>query len=175
MARNRKKSDEVWNAKRRLNRAIARATDNMHKATSTTEINKMNLMIAEYKRQLENVGRVAKQLYKGNLDLGEAKQKLAKMSERYKAVGSKKERRERTARNIMSSNIGSRIIGAFEPLWNRDGETRDIQQVIFDALGVETWGDALEKLEAEFPDLYKEPGNEQWYDTVKQEIMLKYA
>ena len=175
MARKRKQSDDVYNARRRLRRAIDRAKSSLHKAVSTTEIEKQKLLISELNRNLDKVGRIAKDLYGGKIELSEAKERLKKSSVRYTGAGSRKARRERTAKNIMSTSVGNRIVGAFEPLWNAEGEKRNIEEVIFERVGVESWGELLEKFEGEFPELYKEPSNDEYYDKVKLQIMLAYA
>lgn len=175
MARKRKQSDDVYNARRRLRRAIARAQNTLHKAVSTTEIEKQKLIISEHKRNLEKVGRIAKELYGGKIELSEAKEKLEDVSTKYSGLGNRKARRERTAKNIMSTSIGHRIVGAFEPLWNARDEERPIEEVILDRVGVDSWGELLERFEREFPDLYKEPSNDEWYDTVKLQIMKAYV
>lgn len=175
MARKRKQSDDVYNARRRLKRAIDRAKSSLHKAVSTTEIEKQKVLISELNRNLDKVGRTAKDLYGGKIELSEAKERLKKASTRYIGAGSRKARRERTAKNIMSTSIGSRIIGAFEPLWNAEGEIRSAEEVIFERVGVESWGELLEKFEGEFPELYKEPMNDEYYDKVKMQIMLAYV
>ena len=175
MARKRKQSDDVYNARRRLKRAITRATESLHREVSTTEIEKQKVLISELNRNLDKVGRIAKDLYGGKIEFSEAKERLKKTSTRYVGAGSRKARRERTAKNIMSTSIGSRIIGAFEPLWNVEGEKRSIEDVIFERVGVESWGELLEKFEGEFPELYKEPTNDEYYDKVKMQIMLAYV
>lgn len=175
MARKRKKSDDIYNARRRLRRAIDRAREQMRKAVSSTEIDKQKLLISEAKRKLKRVEKVGKQLYKGDITLKEAKDKVERISKKSLAGNTRQVRRERTARNIMSTSIGSRIIGAFEEFWNREGENRDIEDVIFERVGVSSWAELLSVFEEKYPDIYKEPDSDEMYDTVKQAIMLDYA
>lgn len=97
------------------------------------------------------------------------------------------ERREYEGRKIMSSSVGSRIIGALEPIWREyatvtdEGKTKiDWSQAapaIFDYMSevtgkpVNDWLGVIEAFEANPEiggDLYKDPKNELRYDDVVQ-------
>lgn len=103
---------------------------------------------------------------------------LYKMVDGKRVKRSKEELKQIEARSIMSTSVGSRIFASLEDVWrparrkksDEDGYTIDraeAERLIFDALGVSSWAEVIEKFQEAFGDeLFAEPESRIRYDEI---------
>ena len=157
MARKRKTSDDVYNARRRLKRQAARLLKSAK--------DQGGIMASRLRKQAERLLDMAKRTYKG-ADTPSRQKKLVEESEqqlvsRRKGLDEKKNR-EAEAKEIMKTVAGRRIYAATTDIWE-DSEYSDRDIPIIAFFGAQDMLEVIEIFEREFgQDLYKEPESEDY-------------
>lgn len=191
MARAKRQSDDVYNARRRYRRQAERY---LAKAEKVSGIRK-----ARYEAQARAATIKAAQTYaQGQKPQGQVKalmerqgigsstiaavsvakvERLANQSLNA-LVGSKPETRDQMARDILSTgNVGSRFYGGLVQVWDGTEESRrHPNRAILEFFGKESIMDVLEELEAQGIDLYTPDQNDDVYKSVQlklQQYILK--
>lgn len=201
MARAKRESDNVYNARRRYRRQAERY---LAKAENASGIRK-----ARYEAQARDATLKASQLYaRGQKPQGQIKALMERqgidsssiaavsLARGYKSggigrsverlvdqslnalVGSKPETRDQMARDILSTgNVGSRFYGGLVQIWDGTEESRKHpNRAILEFFGAESIMDVLEELEAQGIDLYTPDENDDVYKSVQlklQQYILK--
>ena len=201
MARAKRESDNVYNARRRYRRQAERYLAKAEKASGIRK--------ARYEAQARDATMKAAQLYtKGQKPQGQIKALMERQgidrgtiaavsaARGYKSggigrsvgrlvdqslnalVGSKPETRDQMARDILSTgNIGSRFYGGLVQVWDGTEESRrHPNRAILEFFGAESIMDVLEELEAQGIDLYTPDENDDVYKSVQlklQQYILK--
>lgn len=201
MARARRQSDDVYNARRRYRRQAERYLAKAEKASGIKK--------ARYEAQARDATMKAAQLYtKGQKPQGQIKALMERqgidsstiaavsVARGHKSggigrsverlvnqslnalVGSKPETRDQMARDILSTgNVGSRFYGGLVQVWDETEESRrHPNRAILEFFGAESIMDVLEKLEAQGIDLYTPDENDDVYKSVQlklQQYILK--
>lgn len=179
MARKKTKADELYNVRRRLTRAAARAIKKAQNATGA-ERERLEWQAEQHLKRAagtysgEKIGKkvtdLAKKLGKeidkpGRIDI----ESIKKQAEKAKFRFGKKARREQSAMEILNSNIGSRIIGAFESEWREDKS--NMLDIIMQRTGASDLMEVIEIIEERVgASLYMEPGDTARYDEVVELI-----
>lgn len=192
MARAEKRGDSTYNARRRFVREAERFQKLANKSAGAerdryTYLAKESLSKAA--ELYENRGKIKRSASFNRLanELGinlsdyefneKRTETLKKQSERYVKLSS----RERMARAILDSSVGSRIYGGLVDVWAqptyKNGElvyrrsAEDIDQLIMQHYGVDSMMDVIELLEKEGRDLYADPESLEKYDLLTLQIM----
>lgn len=200
-ARAKKTSDSVYNARRRYARKAQRYLKQADQSYGAARERYMSLAKQETERALStydkepNFKDMSKALREAQARTNARFVEPANDARRAELVSKSKtslesnitQRREYEGRKIMSSSVGSRIIGALEPIWREyatvtdEGKTKIdwslAAPAIFDYMSevtgkpVNDWLGVIEAFEANPEiggDLYKDPKNELRYDDVVQ-------
>lgn len=201
MARAKRESDNVYNARRRYRRQAERYLAKAEKASGIRK--------ARYEAQARDATMKAAQLYtKGQKPQGQIKALMERQgigsstilavsaAKGHKSggigrsverlvdqslnalVGSKPETRDQMARDILSTgNVGSRFYGGLVQVWDGTEESRQHpNRAILEFFGAESIMDVLEELEAQGIDLYTPDKNDDVYKSVQlklQQYILK--
>ena len=201
MARAKRQSDDVYNARRRYRRQAERYLAKAEKASG--------LKRARYEAQARAATIKAAQTYaQGQKPQGQVKALMERQgigsstiaavsaAKGYKSggigrsverlvdqslnalVGSKPETRDQMARDILSTgNVGSRFYGGLVQVWDGTEESRrPPNRAILEFFGKESIMDVLEELEAQGIDLYTPDQNDDVYKSVQlklQQYILK--
>lgn len=201
MARAKRESDNVYNARRRYRRQAERYLAKAEKASGIEK--------SRYEAQARDATMKAAQLYtKGQKPQGQIKALMERQgidngmlmamsaARGYKSgglgrsvgrlvdqslnalVGSKPETRDQMARDILSTgNVGSRFYGGLVQIWDETEESRKHpNRAILEFFGAESIMDVLEELEAQGIDLYTPDENDDVYKSVQlklQQYILK--
>ena len=201
MARAKRESDNVYNARRRYRRQAERYLAKAEKASGIEK--------ARYEAQARDATMKAAQLYaKGQKPQGQVKALMERQgidsstiaavsaAKGYKSggigrsverlvdqsldalAGSKPETRDQMARDILSTgNVGSRFYGGLVQVWDGTEESRrHPNRAILEFFGAESIMDVLEELEAQGIDLYTPDENDDVYKSVQlklQQYILK--
>lgn len=200
-ARAKKASDAVYNARRRYARKAERYLKQADRSYGAARERYMSLAKQETEKALSiyekepKFNAMSKALQEAQARTGAKFTEPANNARRAELISKStlslesniQQRREYEGSRIMSSSIGSRIIGALEPLWrdyasvDENGKTKidwaKAAPAIFDYMSnvtgkpVNDWLGVIEAFE-ENPeiggDLYKDPKNELRYDDVVQ-------
>ena len=188
MARKRKPSDDVYNARRRLARQAARyekqavlesgSLSNRYKELARQATKKAiatyddpsNAKASSLISGLENRLNIARPIKAISED-----QRKRIISESYKskvsAMTDSDVQREQEAKAILNSPIGSRIYGALSNVWK---DSDDINQAIMDYFGVDSMMDVIEKIESQI-NIYSDPESLERYDEIRSLIELTFA
>lgn len=195
MARARRQSDDVYNARRRYRRQAERYLSKAKKASGLEK--------ARYQAQARNATIKAAQTYsKGQKPQGRVKALMdqqgigtdtiaavsAAKGRKSGGIGANVERlvnqslsalagresksRDDMARSILSmGNVGSRFYGGLVQIWDETEESRQHpNRAILDFFGVESIMDVLEELEAQGIDLYSPDENDSVYKSVQLKL-----
>lgn len=195
MARARRQSDDVYNARRRYRRQAERYLAKAEKASGTRK--------ARYEAQARDATIKASQLYaKGQKPQGQVKALMERqgidsgtiaavsVARGYKSggigrsverlvnqslnalVGNREKTRDQMARDILSTgNVGSRFYGGLVQVWDETEESRrHPNRAILEFFGAESIMDVLEKLEAQGIDLYTPDENDDVYKSVQLKL-----
>lgn len=201
MARAKRESDDVYNARRRYRRQAERYLAKAEKASGVKR--------ARYQAQARDATIKASQLYaKGQKPQGQVKALMERqgidsstiaavsVARGYKSggigrsverlvdqslnalVGKREKTRDQMARDILSTgNVGSRFYGGLVQVWDETEESRrHPNRAILEFFGAESIMDVLEKLEAQGIDLYTPDENDDVYKSVQlklQQYILK--
>lgn len=201
MARAKRESDNVYNARRRYRRQAERYLAKAEKASGIKK--------ARYEAQARDATMKAAQLYaKGQKPQGQVKALMERqgidsstiaavsVAKGYKSggigrsverlvdqsldalAGSKPETRDQMAHDILSTgNAGSRFYGGLVQVWDGTEESRrHPNRAILEFFGAESIMDVLEELEAQGIDLYTPDENDDVYKSVQlklQQYILK--
>ena len=201
MARGKRQSDNVYNARRRYRRQAERYLAKAEKASG--------LKRARYQAQARDATIKAAQLYaKGQKPQGQVKSLMERQgidsstiaavsaAKGYKSggiggnverlvnqslnalVGNREKTRDQMARDILSTgNVGSRFYGGLVQVWDETEESRrHPNRAILEFFGAESIMDVLEELEAQGIDLYTPDENDDVYKSVQlklQQYILK--
>ena len=201
MARAKRESDNVYNARRRYRRQAERYLAKAEKASGIRK--------ARYEAQARDATMKAAQLYaRGQKPQGQVKALMERQgidrgtiaavsaAKGYKSggigrgverlvdqslnalAGSKPETRDQMARDILSTgNVGSRFYGGLVQVWDGTEESRrHPNRAILEFFGAESIMDVLEELEAQGIDLYTPDENDDVYKSVQlklQQYILK--
>ena len=177
-------ADKMYNTRRRLTRAAARAIKKAEQATGAQK--------ARYEFQAEQHLKRAAGTYAEGKAIGKKVSDLAKrlgkeinrpkkidiesieyQSEKAKYRSGREAQREQSAREILNSNIGSRIIGAFESEWRDDPS--NMLDIIKKRVGASDLMEVIEIIEKQVGEaLYMEPGSDPRYDEVVELIKQAY-
>lgn len=184
MARKKRDSDEMYNVRRRLTRAAERAIKKAEKATGAERerlewqaeqhLKRAAGTYAEGKPIGKKVTDLAKRLKReidkpGKIDL----EQIKAQAEKAKFKKGKMARREQSAREVLNSNIGSRIIGAFESEWRDDPS--NMLDIIMQRTGASDLMEVIEIIEEKVgPALYQDPGESARYDEVVELIKAAF-
>lgn len=191
-ARKKKPGDSAYNARRRYTRRAERL---LKQVDEMKEKGVATVMVERVKKQAESNLKKAAALFDSDKQrkkfakdyglgklAGETKKEYRKLlAERSGAalesnLNSPENRRELEAREILSSDVGSRIYAATRDLWidyvdaDEHGHIADrdkIEERIMDAFGVDSMADVVEMFEKEMgEDLYTKPDDSIRYDEV---------
>lgn len=201
MARAKRQSDDVYNARRRYRRQAERYLAKAEKASG--------LKRARYQAQARDATIKAAQTYaQGQKPQGQVKALMERQgigsstiaavsaAKGYKSggiggnverlvnqslnalVGNREKTRDQMARDILSTgNVGSRFYGGLVQVWDETEESRrHPNRAILEFFGAESIMDVLEKLEAQGIDLYTPDENDDVYKSVQlklQQYILK--
>lgn len=201
MARAKRESDDVYNARRRYRRQAERYLAKAEKASG--------LKRARYQAQARAATIKAAQTYaQGQKPQGQVKALMERQgigrgtiaavsaAKGYKSggiggsverlvnqslnalVGKREKTRDQMARDILSTgNVGSRFYGGLVQVWDETEESRrHPNRAILEFFGAESIMDVLEKLEAQGIDLYTPDENDDVYKSVQlklQQYILK--
>ncbi len=193
--RARKRSDDIYNARRRMTRAAERYIKKAEKAQGVEKARYQRLATAQIEKSLltyqkEPLGKTAELAEKlgvtkaGALATAFAKgftgsksltrgqiEQVTKWS--LEALGSsKKDRRDAMAKEILKiDNIGSRFYGGLVDVWGGTEESRKHpNQAILDYFGADSIMDVLESLEAAGIDIYTPIDNDSTYKSIQLRI-----
>lgn len=180
MARKKRESDEQYNIRRRLTRAAARAIKKAEQATGAERerlewqaeqhLKRAASTYAEGKPVGKKVSDLSKRLGReierpSRIDI----EQIKAQSEKAKFRTGKSAQREQSAREVLNSNIGSRIIGAFESEWRDDKS--NMLEIIMQKTGASDLMEVIEIIEEKVgASLYMEPGSDPRYDEIVELI-----
>lgn len=201
MARGKRQSDNVYNARRRYYRqaerylAEAQKANGLKKARYQAQARDATIRAAQtYAQGHEPQGQVKALMERQGIDRGTIV--AVSMAKGYKSggigrnverlvsqslgalAGSKQKTRDQMARGILSAgNIGSRFYGGLVQIWDETEESRrHPNRAILEFFGAESIMDVLEELEAQGIDLYTPDENDDVYKSVQlklQQYILK--
>ena len=201
MARAKRQSDDVYNARRRYRRqaerylAKAEKASGLKRARYQAQARAATLKAAQtYAQGQEPQGQVKSLMERQGIDrgtiaavsaakgyksggIGRSVERLVDQSLNA-LVGSKPETRDQMARDILSTgNVGSRFYGGLVQIWDGTEESRKHpNRAILEFFGAESIMDVLEELEAQGIDLYTPDVNDDVYKSVQlklQQYILK--
>lgn len=201
MARAKRESDNVYNARRRYRRqaerylAKAEKAGGLEKARYQAQARDATIKAAQtYARGQKVQGQVKALMERQGIDsstiaavsaakgyksggIGRSVERLVSQSLNALA-GSKPETRDQMARDILSTgNVGSRFYGGLVQIWDGTEESRrHPNRAILEFFGAESIMDVLEELEAQGIDLYTPDENDDVYKSVQlklQQYILK--
>ena len=180
MARKKRQSDEQYNIRRRLTRAAARAIKKAEQATGAERerlewqaeqhLKRAASAYAEGKPVGKKVSDLSKRLGReierpSRIDI----EQIKAQSEKAKFRTGKSAQREQSACEVLNSNIGSRIIGAFESEWRDDKS--NMLDIIMERTGASDLMAVIEIIEERVGEsLYQDPGETARYDEVVELI-----
>lgn len=183
MARKKTKADELYNMRRRLTRAAERSIRKAQKATGA-ERERLEWQAEQHLKRAaatysgSSVGKKVTDLEKklgkeiekpSRFDIEQIKRQAEKSKFRF----GKKARREQSAREVLNSNVGSRIIGAFESEWRDD--KANMLDIIMQRTGASDLMEVVEIIEEKVgASLYMEPGDTARYDEVVELIKAAF-
>ena len=193
--RARKRSDDIYNARRRWTRAAERYMKKAETAKGVEKARYQRLAAAQIEKSLmtyqkEPLGKTAELAEKlgvtkaGAMATAFAKgftgsksltrEQIMKVTEwSMKALsGNKKDRRDAMAKEILKiDNIGSRFYGGLVDVWGGSEDTRQHpNQAILDYFGADSVMDVLESLEAAGIDIYTPIDNDSTYKSIQLRI-----
>lgn len=201
MARAKRESDDVYNARRRYRRqaerylARAESASGLEKARYQAQARNATIMAAQtYTRGQKPQGQVKALMERQGIGTGT----IAAMSAArgYKSggisnsvrrlvnqslsalVGKEQKTRDQMARDILSTgNVGSRFYGGLVQIWDETEESRQHpNRAILEFFGADSIMDVLEELEAQGIDLYTPDENDNVYKSAQlklQQYILK--
>lgn len=192
MARARKRGDSTYNARRRFVREAERFNKLANKSAGAerdryTFLAKESLSKAA--ELYENRGKIKRSSSFSRLanELGVSLDEFKYSEKRAETLKRQSEKlvklspRERMARAILDSSVGSRIYGGLVDVWAqptyKNGEivyrrsAEDIDQLIMQHYGVDSMMDVIELLEKEGTNLYADPESLEKYDLLTLQIM----
>lgn len=189
MARKKTEADSAYNVRRRLTRAAERKINEAMNATGARRERLQWQAEQELRKAASTYGRNAQgelKLGKKVKDLFERLQRDFKempsnyTSEQARAAAEKAKyrrgteaQREQSAREIFNSNIGSRIVGAFESVWREDKD--NMLEIIKEKVGARDLMEVVEIVEEKVGEaLYLEPGEKPRYDEVVELIKAAF-
>lgn len=151
MARKRKPSDDVYNARRRLKRQAARYEKQARSASPTES--------ARLEQQARYLRNQAQRLYKGADTESRQRRIIGDSFSALEGVKSDKgKRRDIEAREILKTSAGKRIYGATVSIW-QDSPYHTREQALIEYFGVSDLMGVIEKFEGEFGErLYSDEG-----------------
>lgn len=179
MARKKTKADELYNMRRRLTRAAERSIRKAQKATGA-ERERLEWQAEQHLKRAAATysgSAVGKKVTDLEKKLGKEIEKpsrfdieqIKRQAEKSKFRFGKKARREQSAREVLNSNVGSRIIGAFESEWRDD--KANMLEIIMQRTGASDLMEVVEIIEEKVgASLYMEPGDTARYDEVVELI-----
>ena len=184
MTRKKRESDNRYNIRRRYTRAAARAIKKAEKATGS-ERERLTWQAEQHltraagtyadgkpigKKVSGLMKRLGREIEKpGRIDLDS----IRAQSEKAKYRFGRKAQREQSAREILNSNIGSRIIGAFESEWRDDPS--NMLDIIMQRTGASDLMEVIEVVEEKVgPTLYQDSGESARYDEVVELIKVAF-
>lgn len=192
MARNRRPSDDVRNARRRFERAAARYEQ---KAIQATGIEKSRLESLA-RTSLEKAYRLYEDPAKavGTRTMQEMQSRLNARTYRQAASDAYKkklqtesfnvlekkyenddERREAEAEILMKSVVGNSLYAAMSGIWASKGY-EDREQAILDYFGTDSMADVLDMIADQGIDIYAADATERYkYDEIRTSIELAFA
>lgn len=183
MARKKTKADELYNVRRRLTRAAGRLIRKAQKATGA-ERERLEWQAERHLKRAaatysgSSIGKKVSDLEK---QLGKKIEKpsrfdidqITRQAEKAKFRFGKKARREQSAREVFNSNIGSRIIGAFESEWRDDKS--NMLDIIMQRTGASDLMEVVEIIEEKAGvSLYMELDDTARYDEVVELIKAAF-
>lgn len=196
MSRARKKSDDLYNARRRWRRAAERylkkadasvgATKSRYEAQARHAVQNALLSYSVSKPR-GVLGKLASRL---GVDINESKAVIRNMNGKYDPVSydmdsrsvlvgnqltsGSKAARDEMARNILSiGNIGSRFYGGLVEVWGGSEEGRaHPNRAIMRYFGVDSIMDVMEMLEDEGIDLYAPDVNDDVYKSIQLNLQM---
>lgn len=181
----RKKSDEVYNARKRFTRAAQRYEKKARQTSGTLsekfrELARIELRNAlstyEKKPEAKAVKRLQESLgveYETRKPSEQRREYLIKRSleTTETTITSATERREREAKALLSTNIGKRIYAGLVSVWKG---ADDINAAIMEKFGVDSMADVIEKIEAQV-NIYADGDELERYDEIRGLIELAFA
>lgn len=201
MARAKRQSDDVYNARRRYRRqaerylAKAEKASGLKRARYQAQARDATLKAAQtYAQGQEPQGQVKSLMERQGIDRGTIAAVSAAKGYKSGGIGGSVERlvsqslnalvgngektRDQMARDILSTgNVGSRFYGGLVQVWDETEESRrHPNRAILEFFGAESIMDVLEKLEAQGIDLYTPDENDDVYKSVQlklQQYILK--
>ena len=201
MARARRQSDDVYNARRRYRRQAERYLAKAEKASGVkraryqAQARDATLKAAQtYAQGQEPQGQVKSLMERQGIDRGTIAAVSAAKGHKSGGIGGRVERlvsqslnalvgnrektRDQMARDILSTgNVGSRFYGGLVQVWDGTEESRrHPNRAILEFFGKESIMDVLEELEAQGIDLYTPDENDDVYKSVQlklQQYILK--
>ena len=201
MARAKRQSDDVYNARRRYRRqaerylAKAEKASGLKRARYQAQARAATIKAAQtYAQGQEPQGQVKSLMERQGIDRGTIAAVSA--AKGYKSggigrnverlvdqslnalVGNREKTRDEMAKEILSTgNVGSRFYGGLVQVWDETEESRrHPNRAILEFFGAESIMDVLEKLEAQGIDLYTPDENDDVYKSVQlklQQYILK--
>lgn len=189
MAREKSDADKKYNVRRRLVRAAERRINEAMNATGARRerlewqaeqsLRKAASTYARNNQGELKIGKRVKELYSRlqrevremppNYTFEKAKAAAQKAMFRH----GREEQREQSAREIFNSNIGSRIIGAFESEWRDDPS--NMLEIIMEKTGARDLMEVIEIVEEKVGEsLYYDHGDKQRYDDVVELIKAAF-
>lgn len=189
MAREKTGSDEKYNVRRRLVRAAERRINEAMHATGARRerlewqaeqsLKKAASTYARNEQGELKIGKRVKELYSRlqrevrELPPNYTFEQAKSAAQRALFRPGREERREQSAREILNSNIGSRIIGAFESEWRDD--RANIFEIIREKTGARDLMEVIEIVEEKVgASLYYDHGDKQRYDDVVELIKAAF-
>lgn len=188
MSRQKRQSDDVYNARRRYRRqaerylAKAEKSSGVQKARYEAQARAATISaIKTYGKGQKVQGQVAKLAGKLGIDKPvsasavSARERSTLIERSYSALSGKAARtRDEMAREILSTgNIGSRFYGGLVQVWDYSEESRQHpNRAILEFFGKESLMDVLEELEARGIDLYAPDTNADVYKSVQLQLQM---
>ncbi len=194
-SRPRKRSDDIYNARRRLTRAAERYEKKARGATGATKARyeamarqKTAQALLTYEKSplgktaklAESLGVTREMAYAGVVAKGYKAGTRLSRSQITEVVGWSmdalagrgKDRRDTMAKDLLNiDNIGSRFYGGLIDVWGKDQESRKHpNQAILDYFGASSVMDVLERLEAAGIDIYSPVANDATYKSIQLKI-----
>lgn len=183
MARARKRSDDVYNARRRYRRQAERymreaekssgVQARRYRAAAKQVIESAQALYAKGSKPQGRVAEVAEELGSQQQVFSERRRTEAMQRSR-EALVSRTDTVDAVARAILSTNIGSRIYGGLVEVWR--GKP-DREQAIMEFFGVDSLSQVLERVEEIAPELYDvgETSDSVVYDAVTVRLQAHVA
>ena len=192
MARRAKKSDPIYNARRRFKRAAQRyereaAIASGSEASRLRELARINLTKAirtyensdDYKKN-RDISEMAKRINPKISHKKATEDDIAKLEIESKFVTTNADfatgeaKRQFEAKQIMNSDIGKRIYAATVNIW-MDGDYSDRDDAIMEFFGVDNLADLIDVFTESGIDIYSNPDDLDFYKLITTSIALKIA